>query len=127
MDPPSNCKNECPLWDLYECKTNNLTTNNEKITILAHQVAESRSPEKITELNAAKEKQTSKSQEINKLLQCLKTGCNQCYPETGTHYDSEVEISEEEESDEEEGEDIYGSKCASEDESKDSSPDENHQ
>ena len=106
-------------------KTNYLTTNNEKITILAHQVAESRSPEKITELNAAKEKQTSKSQEINKLLQCLANCCNQCYPETGTHYDSEVEISgeEEEESNEEEGEDLYGSECASGDESQDSLPD----
>ena len=93
--------------------------------MLVHQVAESQSPE----LNFAQEKQTLKFQEINKLLQCLENGCNQCYPETGTHYDSEVEISEEEEeveSNEEEGEEeegLYGSKCASEDESLDSSPD----
>ena len=108
-------------------KTNYLTTNNEKITILAYQVAKSQSPLKITELNAAQEKQTSKSQEINKLLQCLENGCNQRYPETGTHYDSEVEVSEEEEeeSNEEEGEELYGSKFASKDESHDSSPDEN--
>ena len=88
-------------------------------------MAKSQSPLKITELNAAQEKQTSKSQEINKLLQCLENGCNQRYPETGTHYDSEVEVSEEEEeeSNEEEGEDLYGSECASGDESQDSLPD----
>ena len=91
-------------------------------------MAKSQSPLKITELNAAQEKQTSKSQEINKLLQCLENGCNQRYPETGTHYDSEVEVSEEEEeeeSDEEEEEELYGSKFASKVESQDSSPDEN--
>ena len=59
---------------------------------------------------------------MNKLIQCLINGCNQCYPEAGTHYDSEVEISEEEgeESDEEEEEEPYGSNCASEKESQNS-------
>ena len=101
MEPTFNCKNECLLRDFYECKSNYLTTNNEKITILVHQVAESQSLEKITKLNTAQEKQTSKSQELNKLLQCLKNGCNQYYPETGTHYNSEVSEEEGEESDEE--------------------------
>ena len=129
MDSPFNCKKECLLRDLYECKKDYLSTNNEKITILAHQVAESQNPEKIIELNFAQEKQTSKLQETNKLLHCLETGCNQCYPETGTHYDSEVELSEEEdESEEEKGEEalgLYKSDCASKDESHDSSPDKN--
>ena len=48
--------------------------------------------------------------------------------ETRTHYDSEVEISEEkEESEEEKGEEemgLYGGDCPSEDESNESSPDE---
>ena len=115
MEPAFNCKTKCLLQDLLECKSNYLTTNKEKIAILVHQVAESQSPEKITKLNAA--------QELNKLLQCLINGCNQCYPETGTHYDSEVEVSEEEgeESDEEEEEEPYGSDCASEKESQNSS------
>ena len=126
MEPAFNCKTECLLRDLLECKSNYLTTNEEKVPILVDQVAESRSPEKITELSAAQEKQKSKTQELNKLLQCLINGCNQCYPETGTHYDSEVEVSEEEgeesdEEEEEEEEEPYGSDCASEKESQNSS------
>ena len=42
-----------------------------------------------------------------------------------TLYETEVGTIEEEESNEEEGEELYGSKFASEDESHDSSPDEN--
>ena len=44
-----------------------------------------------------------------KVLNCLINGCNLCYPETGTHYDSKVEVSEEEDEDE-----SHGSECASE-------------
>ena len=46
-----------------------------------------------------------------KVLNCLINGCNLCYPETGTHYDSKVEVSEEEDEQEDES---HGSKFASE-------------
>ena len=121
MEPAFNCKTKCLLQDLLECKSNYLTTNKEKIAILVHQVAESQSPEKITELNAAQDKQMPKTQELNKLLQCLINSCNQCYLETGTHYDSEVEVSEEEGEESDEEEELYGSDCASEKESQNSS------
>ena len=121
MEPAFNCKTECLLRDLLECKLNYLTTNEEKIAILVDQVAESRSPEKNTELSAAQEKQKSKTQELNKVLQCLINSCNQYYPETGTQYDSEVEVSEEEgEEYKEEDEESYGGKCASEKDSENS-------
>ena len=90
------------------------------IKLLVYQVAESQSPEKFTELNAAQDKQKSKTQELNKLIQCLINGCNQCYPEAGTHYDSEVEISEEEGEESDEEEEPYGSNCTSKKESQNS-------
>ena len=114
MEPAFHCKNDCLLRDLLEFKTRYLTTNAEKITILADQVAESRTPENITELTAAQEKQESKTLEMNKFLNCLINGCNLCYPETGTHYDSEVEVSEEEKEEDEEEVASHGSDCASE-------------
>ena len=111
MEAAFHCKNDCLLRYLLEFKTRYLATNEEKISILTDQVAESWSPENITELRTAQEKQESKTQEMYKVLNCLINGCNLCYPETGTHYDSKVEVSEEEDEQEDES---HGSKFASE-------------
>ena len=125
METTFHCKNDCLLRDLLEFKTRYLTTNEEKITILTDQVAESRTPENVTELMAAREKQFSKTLEMKKVLNCLVNGCNLCYPETGTHYDSEVEILEEEEEEEDDEDDApNGSNCTAENDSE-SSSDEN--
>ena len=115
MEPAFQCKEDCLLRDLLEFKTRYLTTNEEKILILVDQVAESSSLENINKLIAAQEKQESKTQEMNKVLKCLMDGCTLCYPETGTHYDSEVEVSEEDkEEDDEEESASQGSEYASE-------------
>ena len=123
MEPAFQCKNDCLLQDLLEFKTRYLTTNEEKISILADQVAESNTPENVNELRAAQEKQESKTQEMNKVLKCLTDGCTLCYPETGTHYDSEVEVSDEEEEEDEEGSVSQGSEFASKIDSEYSSDD----
>ena len=123
MEPAFQCKNDCLLQDLLEFKTRYLTTNEEKISILADQVAESNTPENVNELRAAQEKQESKTQEMNKALKCLTDGCTLCYPETGTHYDSEVEVSDEEEEEDEEGSVSQGSEFASKIDSEYSSDD----
>ena len=121
MEPAFQCKDDCLLRDLLEFKTRYLTTNEEKISILVDQVEESNTLENINELIADQEKQESKTQEMNKVLKCLMDGCTLCYPETGTHYDSEVEVSEEEgEEYKEEDEESYGGKCASEKDSENS-------
>ena len=115
MEPAFQCKDDCLLRDLLEFKTRYLTTNEEKISILVDQVEESNTLENINELIADQEKQESKTQEMNKVLKCLMDGCTLCYPETGTHYDSEVEVSEEdEEEDDEEESASQGSEYASE-------------
>ena len=61
-----------------------------------------------------------KLQETNKLLLCLETGCNHCYPETWTNYESGIEGSEGDGEDEEEeqgkGKGFSGSDLATDEE-----------
>ena len=120
MNPPFLCKEDCLLRNLYICKKEYLITNYEKIAILVDQVAESQDPHKIIQLSNAQEAQTVKLQETNKLLLCLETGCNHCYPETGTNYESGIEGSEgdgeDEDEEEEQGESFSGSDFATNEE-----------